>query len=228
MIIVDEPAFMGRKSGGNNPVMDGLVLWFDAQDEPVNDRTLLDRVSNTGINASGVAEYRYSLVRNGVYINVMPNQAYSPSSYYFQLPQQLVGHPTVEYCVSVPVTGFPREAWFGQTSIMTNQDGNLYYSHVLWGNIDITGVVNAGVPLHVVATFEDDKYALYINGERRQVGSVVSSYTMNYVFQLPVFNQSSRPNGVIDIGSIRVYNRPLTAEEVLKNYAYEQSLGRVQ
>lgn len=71
--------------------------------------------------------------------------------------------------------------------------------------------------LHTVFNLdvENGNAEIYINGELKETVSAELTFTESYMWALSAFGSTGK------MGSFRIYDRPLTAEEVANNYKYE-------
>ena len=221
-----------RKSGGNDPVMDGLLFWLDGRDEIQNkivhwnrpfeiqgytkyeSGTTYDRVSYQQVNITVQQTIGFDQ-QNGLIIPFMSdgnnyNVIFTPVS------------------VQSGVKTSECYLYIGDDSGISKQlvpfKWRFDKRHPARMN-DYYTVIPAGF-VHIVQTSE---LKTYLNGSLVETDTAVSPLDIS-AFDTWAFyatDVTSLWKHTRAIGSVRYYNRVLSADEVLKNYAYEQTTGRI-
>ena len=82
----------------------------------------------------------------------------------------------------------------------------------------VTGTLTNNKWVHLVGTYDGANIRLYVNGsESSNTASSVTLFSTDINLDIGQFNDSSRAY-TDQIAQPRIYNRALTAEEVLRNY----------
>ena len=78
------------------------------------------------------------------------------------------------------------------------------------------------VPYHTCAVFEEGKVTWYVNGSRKKVQTIDSTFA-NIMSSYPLPNaHNSLSNGAL-LGDIRFYNRVLSEQEIMNNFLFTQT-----
>lgn len=245
MRIPPDYCLLGRKKSG--VVTDGLQLWLDASDAPVstegekqwttngnsitgyNAVTYADKVTGgaillskpSGANGDGVY---YSLVHDGfVTVNnhtVLGRKYKSsiPSSFASKAVEGVwitsgrnISHKTSTEC---PVCG-----------VCVYQSNYYVYDSPYTGGVPVEKYAD-GLPHHYIFQINNGIKEIYIDGNLISSASATNESLAIDGAINGTINQGF--NGeIISFGCYRCYNKPLSPEEILQNYAYEKSLGRV-
>ena len=100
-----------------------------------------------------------------------------------------------------------------------------------WGRGDLQSpLIGTDVPVHILYQFKDGYLDGYVNGtqlKHTQVNKNNFETTVLFSVSRQLKNGESNPTLPLRIGSIRLYERPLTDEEIQKNLQYEISMGRL-
>lgn len=247
MRIPPDYCLLGRRQSG--VVTDGLQLWLDARDAPVstegekqwttngnsitgyNAVTYADKVTGGDIRLykpsdSGGNGVYYSLVHDGfVTVNshtVLARKFKSsiPSSFASKAVEgvwsisgkSIKSNTSTENC---PVYG----------SYTDNNHGYFVFDKTLEGFVPVEQYAD-GLPHHYIFQINNGIKEIYVDGNLINSASATNeSLSINGALNGTI-NQGF--NGeIISFGCYRCYNKQLTKEEILQNYAYEKSLGRV-
>ena len=215
---------------GLSPVTDGLLFWLDGRDDLIGVEEygsytppawatsyMFDRVNNARIDFSRLqSSGGMQKDITGLYIYL-----FAPSGNGNQkaVITEISGVKTIEVMFGRAKTGYNL---CGGKVDASSRVFFPFYSSSTGAKLD-TGVPIYNAPVHLVFTGNstNGKPVIYQNGVVASVtGSAavaVQSFSVTSLFEL-AFGTS--------IGSIRLYNRTLTADEVQQNIAYEESIGR--
>lgn len=230
-MIKDETAFM-QKSGDLSPITDGLIYWFDAIDLQLVTTSRMecdDRAGGLRTAFSYSARQRYFKVEDGY----LRYKALNSSSLLGTTTTPIDGIETVEVLIENTTHNFPFHSGDGTSE--SNYRLGLYRSgsritYPRSSNVSPNNFTRYdGAPttgkLHIVGTFEGSKSIIYINGDSSGCVSIDNTYRCA---GKNIFNASNMATDQeVSIAIVRFYDRALSAEEILHNYNYEQSIGRV-
>ena len=245
MRIPPDYCLLGRKKSG--VVTDGLQLWLDAYDAPVstegekqwntngnsitgyNAVTYADKVTGGDIRLSkpsdsSGADVYYSLVHNGL-VTVNNQFGYArkynstiPSSFSSKAVEGVwitsggrISHKTSIEC---PVCG-----------VRVYQSNYYVYDSSHTGEVPVEQYAD-GLPHHYIFQINNGIKEIYVDGNLiNSANATNESLSINGAL---IGKTVQGFNGeIISFGCYRCYNKPLTQEEILQNYAYEKTLGRV-
>jgi hypothetical protein len=125
-------------------------------------------------------------------------------------PQYFFGHTTIPaYANRIQLYTDDTGGWF---------DLGLGDSHTRATNIED---LNVGSWYHIVLTWDGTNYNVFVNGVSKANGTYSGLSTLAPIADIgnegnPSYRDSYSFNGTID--EVRIYNRPLTSEEVLEHY----------
>ena len=117
----------------------------------------------------------------------------------------------------------------GRISYASTWIGTVYHVGIIYnGSYKDLGTKDSGFlnSVHVVATNEGGKGVLYVNGVRQNLGNPTKTI-VDFSDAIYFEGSSIGSTRARWLGSLRFYNRDLTEKEILQNYKYEQSLGRI-
>ena len=108
----------------------------------------------------------------------------------------------------------------GLSFLMSNPSGNVLYSSLNSSNIEGTTTIQSGVIYYVGLTYDGSTAKLYLNANEDISKSITETFnvTANPTIAVRTFSIGSASYGSCNVYSTKVYNRPLTAEEVLQNF----------
>lgn len=239
MRIKDEAMFM-RKSGGANPVMDGLVMWYDARDELVDtivqkyyddkyfEATMVDRVSGIRATHRDPNYQRVLLQEDGLFYHVFSRVEYG-NEVAGSFDGYVDGVKTVEIVRNVGLDPqgtvlFGLKSWYSGGSVRLYNYPASPPNHIWTGYVQPLNTVE-----HIVCIIDNNYCDLYVNGEYKTKTKVnVDFLRFDSTSSFSLVAPGGAPAQVVySIGSVKAYNRILTPEEIQQNYNYEKSLGRV-
>lgn len=241
-------------SSKNYPIVsDGLLFWLDGRDKLIGElidddyyveATITDRSGNHSIKIYDGESSQYCRIRKSKgFITQSNSNSNITRRGKWDIYPIVYGVKTVEIVWKKPnvLTNYYVA---GMYSLSTSVSSNVRFNGVPFiGDIAVRGQTH-----HLVFTIFPRKESgdvdvrAYVDGQRIDYteGSV-SGYSDSIYIQniLTRYSSSSTTHGSsttgcdlafsdpISIGCVRMYDRPLTEKEILKNYAYEQSIGRV-
>ena len=245
MMMPPDYCLLGRKKSG--VVTDGLQLWLDATDAPVSTEgekqwttngnsitgydavTYVDKVTGGDIrlfkpsDANGDGVY-YSLFHNGfVTVNnhtVLGRKYKSsiPSSFSSKAVEGVwitsggnISHNTSTEC---PVCG-----------VRVYQSNYYVYDSSNTGGVPVEQYAD-GLPHHYIFQINNGIKEIYVDGNLINSASATNE-SLDINCALTGIGVGGFNGEIISFGCYRCYNKPLSPEEILQNYAYEKSLGRV-
>lgn len=217
---------LGRKKKG--VVTDGLVCWIDGADYDLGTSSFVDRVTNSVVPLETYADFEHTeTVENGFMHTYHTSYArYGTKKLTFDTPPmtiEFVGGSTQSER-SYVAFGVFRDL-YGKILNNTMRIGgfgvNRSYSV---GTEDLNIPMEDGKIYHLVLSYNDAGANLYINGEMIGVSNIKKFENMN---PMGVFVGQPTHNGTHHFGCTRIYDRTLSDGEILQNYNYEKSLGRV-
>lgn len=235
MRIKDEAMFM-QKSGGAGPVMDGLVFWLDFDDE-LNASDYVDEVhflqmnikerisgNSVFVDSTGGWKPWFRKFEHGIGNDTAGTSGWFKCSYDGVFPYA----KTVEVVSSAYTSNFSYNSeyrlagtrltatsFFAEISSSTSED-TLTFPH--------TDKVK-----QLVAVCAVDPYNyMYMNSELVKTAFRGDRENIRITASNFFSSDGGSGNPRFNLMSIRVYDRALTPEEILHNYNYEKSLGRVE
>ena len=232
-----KPAFIyeGNELVYPNPVKDGLVLWYDFSGRTNADgqRGIAEDLSGNGnhgtlqnFNFAAASGYdKNELLFDGVddSVRTTTNETLN-----------IVGDLTVEITIECNETTNDWRWFVGNSQNASHFNGFSLYQqpaaqHGLAfgyrGTIlkDSNYTVEEGKKYHLLGTSEDGLLKFYINGQlitsRNAIAESDNSFR-DFSFMRATYYSSPHFKG--GMGSTRIYNRPLTPEEIAHNYAIEK------
>lgn len=224
----NKPAFIyeGSELVYPNPVKDGLVLWYDFSGRTNNDaeRGMAEDLSGNGNhgtlqNFNYTAESGYGktgLLFDGVDDVILQDTLRSPNIATISA--------TILYNENSNATQRDIIAWYTNVVLRVTKTGDVMFIDKRKSPDRFTSISSFDstlpVNIDVVVTPEDNE--IYINGVFS--GSLSPSETglmgINNTLRFGSFSTSSIYDG--SLYSTKIYNRPLTAEEIAHNYAIEK------
>lgn len=217
MKIWDSELLIDKKPA--EPVTDGLILWFDGQDEIGTNQKLFNRVTQSYVPinlTTSTSQRTITQSSDGKFI-VIHSKVNLQTGQYWEV-SAASNTQTLEYVRS----GDGYQYIFGnaQTSVLYvgyyGADGyKVRYRKN--GTTTLMDIVLQTAPSHIVAK----NGVIYVDGvkyETPNLTTVASTFT--------IFNVSWSDNTSL-IGAVRAYDRELSESEILQNLEYEKSIGRV-
>lgn len=236
---------LGRKQSG--VVTDGLQLWLDASDTPVSTEgekqwttngnsvtgydavTYADKVTGGDIrlykpsNAIGDSVY-HSIVHDG-FVTVNKDLSYErmskssiPSSFQSKAVEGVwitsggsISHKTSKDC---PVCG-----------VRVYKSNYYVYDRSNTGGVPVEQY-DDGLPHHFIFQINNGIKEIYVDGNLINSASATNK-SLDINCALIGRGVGGFKGEIISVGCYRCYNKPLSPEEILQNYNYEKSLGRV-
>ena len=207
------------------PITDGLTCWLDARSlsDFTSGGTWID-LSGNGNNGS-IAEAQLVSLENGIlngsgYINI-PNPTKGLSDY------------TVEVGFKDLSTGYWIGLWgntSGTTGNSTYRDNGFYNGYP----VPMTESASKTEREYYTVVVKDNRADIYFNGLLlcKNRCTLTPSDANYFVFMARKPNNATQDtNGGADVKRaewyfLRIYDRALTADEVMSNYTYETSLNR--
>lgn len=244
MRIPPDYCLLGRKKSG--VVTDGLICWIDGQDgiyNTDNNSYFFDRATGNNII---ITQNIDGFIKNNSKIAVSDNKTTIQFLHDVTLYKAYIdsipihrGNFTIE--LNSKITKSSQYSYtLGVSSKVVNHYGNLLGQQMV-ENISGYGLkigtkfnVSTAINLlnteyqstyNIMSVVQDGSTAkLYVNG--LYFGSVDGEFATSVVYPFFFFLDKTKGD-LIEIGSIKVYDKKLTESEILQNYAYEKSLGRV-
>lgn len=229
-------------------VMDGMVLWLDAGDTdsyPGTGTTWTD-LTNPANNGTLVGNITYSSANGGVLVFPNPNEGVGTTSY-IRMGRVTEFMPTTGLTVEqwlylddwVPANGFQTisntEAGGYAISVRTGGIDGIVLLNGVYRNARLTDASGLTGWNHVALTCDGRYVKLYVNGVDTLTGNndAGAVYPITYHPTNGLFigaeagNNATTPNEIRSfigsIGTTAIYNRALSAAEVLKNYNSDKS-----
>ena len=247
MRIPPDYCLLGRKKSG--VVTDGLQLWLDASDTPLSTEGEKQWTTN-GNSITGYDALTYAEKVTGEDIRLYKQSEDLGDGVYYSLVHD--GFVTVnshtgfgrKYKSSIP-SSFESKAvegvWIisGKSITSINADMNcpvygaytyasekyFVFDKPISGRVPIDQYAD-GLPHHYIFQINNGIKEIYIDGSLiTAVSATNESLAIDGALN-GYINQGFKGE-IISFGCYRCYNKPLTQEEILKNYNYEKSLGRV-
>lgn len=202
------------KSG--DVVTDGLLVWVDGRDAPLQNYALLNRVTGTSIQAysGNIAPWSVTQTENALYIHVFGN---SSANNDFWIGQNMnLSAQTIE----VVLNNGSDSSVFGLDEYRPRLKYMYTYKKLrYWYDYDNFGNINtADTALHIVGR----PGVITVNGQNY---TTVSGFD-SVAFKSLIICRGALGDKNFCYGALRAYNRILSDAEVLQNYKYEQSIGR--
>lgn len=228
---------LGRRQSG--VVTDGLIFWLDGRDDVVvqdasstSGQTFLNRADNTYMSFD-VGNVKNTVSSDGLYYKLTQTWVSVPTN---------ISNPYGTYMSTEVVLGNVKNISSCYMYVVCN-DGTYTDYHVLVNNGTLTVQYKYNMhnphpvlytlegltyPSHIVLAFDGAGNAkIYLNGERVFSGNSGSEYAPTTPILNPTKILRCIPSTGDTIGTIRLYDRTLSDREILQNYNYEKSLGRV-
>lgn len=223
---------LGRKKSG--VVTDGLVSWIDGQDELTvvsenngicNVATIVDRVDGEECTAKQISgDMRYGVFsKEGSFFK-------QEASYYHGVTITISKETaktakTIEAIISSEnaLRGFADRLKIGEKIVFSGLNENMSVNY--FGSS--FSIPYPFEPLHIVGTIENGIGTIYVNGVKGTAGTSASAFDVTSLFSV-AYDTWYTASAVQKIGAIRLYDRELTESEILQNYNYEKSIGRVE
>ena len=238
-----KPAFIyeGNELVYPNPVKDGLVLWYDFSGRTNADgqRGIAEDLSGNG-NHGTLQNFNYSaesgydknkLLFDGAddYVGTTTNETLN-----------IVGDLTVEIVIECNETTNDWRWFVGNSQNSSHITGFSLYQHPNYPHGLAFGYrgtalkvgnykVEEGKKYHLLGTSEDGLLKFYINGQligSRHAAAESGDSFRDLSFMRATYYSSPHLKG--GVGSTRIYNRPLTPEEIAHNYAIEKERFNIQ
>lgn len=211
-----DECLLKKKTG--SIVTDGLVLWIDGRDEPYNNVHVVDRVSG---NYCYCTKSSSTLISSDKFYKLTSNATtafkfFTPSPSLNTQGELMSGIKTIEFVGGVD------EASGGVEILASSRssDNGLVYrtiSAFLARSASKYAYIE-GRNGHCVFT----STGMFVNGQWYSCKIPIASVA--WLFNCRSFSSATRN---YYIGCQRLYDRELTEEEIMQNYNYEKSLGRV-
>lgn len=229
-------------------VMDGMILWLDAGDTdsyPGTGTTWTD-LTNPANNGTLVGNITYSSANGGALVFPNPNEGIGTTSY-IRMNRVTEFMPTTGLTVEqwlyldnwTPTNGFQTisntEAGGYAISVRTGGIDGIVLLNGVYRNARLTDASALTGWNHVALTCDGRYVKLYVNGVDTLTGNndAGAVYPITYHPTNGLFigaeagNNATTPNEIRSfigsIGTTAIYNRALTAAEVLKNYNSDKS-----
>lgn len=237
-----KPAFIyeGNALVYPNPVKDGLVLWYDFSGRTNADsqRGIAEDLSGNG-NHGTLQNFNYTPesgydknkllfdgVDDGILQNITPsleiNEDITLESFLtFNQPHDLTDHYGWDWYIMCGNNQHVEEG-FG---LARESNGSLSFKY---GGVNLITDYNPepNTTHHLLAKFDGNKSELsfYLDGIR--VSQSIRTDTKPQIPRRPLgigyATYYSSPRAAVSIGSVKIYNRALTPEEIAHNYAIEK------
>lgn len=228
-----DECLLGRKKNG--VVTDGLVSWIDGRDNLIvvseyngkhcNVAKIMDRVDGeecvakhiNGNMLCGIFSKEDSFITQGAYM-------YSGVTIGISKENAKTAK-TIEAIISSEkaLNGLNSALKIGENMVFSGRNANTSV-HFFGSSSSIPYPFS---PLHIVGTIENGIGTIYVNGVKGTIGTSASAFEVQSLFRIS-YDTYYLLYAVQKIGAIRLYDRGLTESEILQNYAYEKSLGRVE
>lgn len=227
MRIKDEATFM-QKSGGVSPVMDGLICWIDCSNFNVDDLLAYDSVNSEYVEvAIPYGGVTYEMEENCLRINPNGNRQMHINKKYdgVYTIELIAGSDYDEECIGAVAdfgTSYPR--------VVVGQIRNYRVDRKVTasnGSESISVDFSEDKLHHIVFSVGSDKIGtLYVDGVNC---GTLSNFKTTSFYPMMSGNWTNTDSKTSTYWSCtRFYNRALSEEEILQNYNYEKSLGRVE
>ncbi|MCQ2308198.1 MAG: hypothetical protein MJ000_11665 [Bacteroidales bacterium] len=225
-MIRDEFMFF-RNASVSSPVLSGLLLWLDGQDEISESFQIRERVSGLlfTIPTNG---------RSGTITSNAPFIEYDTGAHcnVSILNESSIRSPkTIELTAICDAGGFGFGCWDNSISPGKKSTLGIGYSsdYVVKSSVAAAGrgafsqKINFGQSYNIAITEDDGNCKFFIDG---LLVSEFGDFTIDEYCQhlLSIVSYGSKSGS---FGCLRLYSRPLSNSEILQNYNYEKSLGRV-
>ena len=232
----NKPAFIyeGNEIVYPNPVKDGLVLWYDFSGRTNADgqRGIAEDLSGNG-NHGTLQNFNYTiesgydknkLLFDGVDDNIIIPSVFSgTNSYSLSICFKLLSPPTQHSGIFMFSGGIGR-IWFRIFNKYT-----LGFNAYFGTGMDYSRtfkVINTGYMIHVTAVIDraNNTIKLYYDGEEVSVTDISAAKDINWSngdYANTSFLPSYMPSNA-EYYDMKIYNRPLTPEEIAHNYAIEK------
>jgi hypothetical protein len=215
--------------GGENIVRDGLVLYLDAKySYPGASGTNPDTYTwydlsgneNHGELKNGVS---YSETGGGSLVFDGVNDYVTLSSPLFNIFSTISIFSFIRFNTtseSCQIFDTRDSSGDGLSFLMSNPTGNVLYSSLNSSNIAGTTTIQSGVIYYVGLTYDGSTAKLYLNANEDNSKSITETFnvTANPTIAVRTFSIGSASYGRCNIYSTKVYNKALTAQEVLQNF----------
>lgn len=207
-----------------NPVKDGLVLWYDFSGRTNTDgqRGIAEDLSGNG-NHGTLQNFNYTS-ESGYDKNKLLFDGVDDYVSIGSISEPMIQEETTEYTLEsvVRVNEDKRNnLWFNSELIKMDLYGGRVRQTGSGSNVNFyTDLMSKKV--HLVYMVKGENGVIYIDGEKvyDQILSSPEDLPNLSISSIGLYVSDGRPN--IELGSAKVYNRPLTPEEIAHNYAIEK------
>ena len=239
----NKPAFIyeGSELVYPNPVKDGLVLWYDFSGRTNTDgqRGIAEDLSGNG-NHGTLQNFNYT-TESGYEKNKLLFDGVDD----YVSNEKRISARTLETTFIYFTSEQPYQAiisTYSHRNIRSGMTVNVYRNKiVVFGgspeeqiSLSTAGfLLEVGKPYHIIAIAENDKCQVFLNGEFVHEGDF-KNYTPEQTDSMFPGAYLGRWNSFGEYaqkgltGSARIYNRPLTPEEIAHNYAIEKERFNMQ
>lgn len=227
---VDLELFYKKKSG---VVTDGLVSWIDGQDELTvvsenngicNVATIVDRVDGEECTAKQIS----GTMNKGIFSK--EDSFFKQEASYYHGVTITISKETAKTAKTIEAIISSENASNGLNSKLKIGENIVFYGRNANTSVNYFGssfsIPYPFAPLHIVGTIENGISTIYVNGVKGTAGTNASEFNVTSLFSID-YDTYYTYKAVQKIGAIRLYDRGLTESEIMQNYNYEKSLGRV-
>lgn len=224
----------------NDVVRDGLLSWIDFQDsvkvtssiaQGAITGTIVDRVSGNTAEIKSETSSNHDKIwfeQSNKFLVLHPTNA-STYTKAIILPQSVTGCKALEFVYRNAGEGNKAQQYFANRTaynILSNQNQLYIFSN----SYSVTNsLIGGAAPVHVyVRIGSGNKGSLYLNGTlvKSNVSAGASTFETTRNLMIMGLKGTTETQSCM-IGSIRLYNRALTTEELGQNIQYEIKKGRL-